>query len=331
MTAYSPRPPRSPRPLRPGFTLPEMLIALVLFSLVGGSVLSLMMRQQRFHRSTAEVIKLRGQLRQASSVLPTDLRGISTSEATNVDIYARSDASIDFRRVFGSSLVCAVPATNVITLYPSALDAVPVLTTWAQPPVLGDSLLVLDEGKMISVDDDTWRVYEVRAVAPVKGNKGCPWKPAADVSPLLTAADTLRTSYRVGIDPSLAANVRVGAPVRLFRRTRYQSFRAGDGKWYLGYADCLRTHATASLCSDPTPASGPYQPQVGNTAQNGIVFTYFDSVGNALASTDPSRLITRVDVVLRAMSTRPIARTGSGVASTYSDSLLLSIGIRNFR
>jgi len=331
---------RSVQTPRRGFTLPEMLIALVLFSLVGGGIITLVMRQQRFYRSTAEVIKVQGQLRQGGSGLPLDLRGISTSDTTangitsfaravnyNTDVYSRTEASIDFRRVFGSSVICAKPAVNVITIYPTALDAVPILTTWANQPQVGDSVLVLDEGKMLSTVDDRWRVYEVRTVAVAKGNKGCPWKSAVplDSAPLLYAADTVRNSYRIGLGENHHQYVHVGAPVRFFRRVRYQSYQAADGEWYLGYADCLKTYATASLCSDPTPMSGPYQ------AGNGIVFSYFDSAGTALTSADASRRIARVDVVLRAASATAISRTGSAAPSTYTDSLLISIGIRNHR
>jgi hypothetical protein len=322
-----------------------MLIAFVLFSLVGGGILMLVTRQQRFYRSTAEVIKVQGQLRQGGSMVPLDLRGISTADTTantlagtkyNTDIYARNETSIDFRRIFGGSAICSKPALNTIMVYPTALDSVPVLTAWAFTPVVGDSLVVLDEGRMMSGDDDVWRVYEVRTVAAAKGNKGCPWKVAstsltswttgaADSALLLYASDTVRNSYRIGLDQNLAANVRVGAPLRFFRRVRYQSYVAADGNTYLGYSDCLKTYATASLCSDPTPVAGPYQ------AANAIAFSYFDSLGNQLATTAASRFISRIDVVMRGASSGAIARTGSGQPSTYTDSLLLSIGIRNFR
>jgi len=326
------QPPRS----RWGFTLTEMIIALVLFSLVGGSILSLMMRQQRFQRATAEVIKLQGQLRKGASALPLDLRGISTADTTangiaaakaanyNTDIYSRSETSIDFRRTFGSSAICAKPAATTITIYPTALDAVPILTAWAYSPVVGDSILVLDEGRLLSTEDDVWRVYEVRAVASAKGVKGCPWKTAADPSPMLDAADTVRVSYRIGLDQALAANVQIGAPLRFFRRVRYQSYVTG-GKRYLGYSDCLKTYVTASLCGDPMAISGPYE------SSNGIVFSYYDSLGNALVATDPSRRISRVDVTMRGASSNPITRTGAGAGQTYRDSVLLSVGIRNFR
>src|SRR3712207_6717642 len=98
-------------PARRGFTLAELVVALLLFSIVGGGILTLMMRQQRFYRSTADIIQLQGQLRQGGSVMPLDLRGMSTSDTTangivlgratnyNADIYARSDKRSEERRV----------------------------------------------------------------------------------------------------------------------------------------------------------------------------------------------------------------------------------------
>src|SRR3712207_3963822 len=221
-------------PARRGFTLAELVVALLLFSIVGGGILTLMMRQQRFYRSTADIIQLQGQLRQGGSVVPLDLRGMSTSDTTangivngraanyNADVYAKTNQSIDFRRVFGSSMLCAkLPATpSTIVIYPNTLDSTLVLTTWAATPQLGDSLLILDEGKMISTIDDRWRVYEVRSMATGKGNKGCPWKLAAtsaapaDSSPLLYASDTVRVSYRIGLDRAIATGVQIGAPLR---------------------------------------------------------------------------------------------------------------------
>jgi len=341
----------TPRPRR-GFTLGEMLIALILFSLVGGAILSLVMRQQRFYRSTAEIIKVQGQLRQGSSVLPMDLRALSTADTTanglvlnastgrlqaanyNADVYSRADKSIDFRWNFGSSMVCARPTAGATTLmlYPTALNQVTALTSWTHQPVVGDSLLVLDEGRMTGTLDDVWQKYEVRAVSPLKGNKGCPWKTGTDATPLLEAADTTtRSSYRIGIDRAISSTIASGAIVRFFRRVRYEAYQATNGQWYLGYSDCLSSYVTASKCSDVAPVSGPYAAYTGVASQNGITFTYYDSSGSELASAAASRLLTRVDVKMRTATATAVTRTGAGAGAIYRDSVLLSIGIRNSR
>jgi prepilin-type N-terminal cleavage/methylation domain-containing protein len=337
---------RSPVRPRRGFTLSELLIAVVLFSLIGGAILSVLTRQQRFYRSTADVIKVQTQLRQAGTILPLDLRGISTGDTSangiagaravnyNVDLYSRSDNAIDFRRVFGSSMLCAKPAVGAttLTIFPTALDSVLVLTTWSHRPVVGDSLVVLDEGKLMATTDDVWRVHEVTGVAIVKGINGCPWKTAGDPAPLLYAADTARHSYRVAISPGINGfNVSSGAIVRFFRRSRYEIYRAANNQWYLGYADCLSTYATATKCSALTPVGGPYDAYTGVASQNGLTFTYFDTSGNALSAMDPARLISRIDVTMRAASVDAVTRTGAGAGSVHRDSVLLSIGIRNRR
>jgi hypothetical protein len=319
-----------------------MVVALLLFSLVGGGILTLVMRQQRFYRSTAEIIKVQGQLRQGASVLPLDLRGVSTSDTMvngaatkyNADIYGKSDWYIEFRRVFGSSMICAKRSAaplDTITLYPKSLGSTAALTSWAATPVLGDSILILDDGSMIGTGDDRWQAYEVRAVTPVTGAKGCPYKfvTSTDSTPLLEMSDTVRASYKIALDRGLSPTVMIGNPVRFFRRVRYEIYQAGDQQWYLGYSDCLKTYATP--CSDATPVSGPYLPYTGISSENGLTLAYYDSLGNVLATTAQSRLISRVDIVMRGATENQVTRTGAGAGEHYRDSLVVSIGIRNRR
>src|SRR5438094_6783273 len=88
---------------RAGFTLVELVITLVLVSFVAGAIVKLLLRQQRFYNSTTELIQTRQQIRQAAAMLPSDLRGISSIGG---DIYAVTDSSLEFRSVFGISIVC---------------------------------------------------------------------------------------------------------------------------------------------------------------------------------------------------------------------------------
>src|SRR5881398_4108143 len=93
---------------RAGFTLIELVIAMVLMSLVGGGIVKLLLRQQRFYNSTSDLIQTRQQIRQAAAMLPSDLRGISSIGG---DIFAMSDSALEFRSVFGSSVVCVNAGT----------------------------------------------------------------------------------------------------------------------------------------------------------------------------------------------------------------------------
>ena len=324
---------------RAGFTLAEMIVALFLFSLIAGGILTLVTRQQRFYRDTADIIRLQGQLRQGASVLPLDLRAISTSDtlvnsastAYNADIYLRSDYAIEFRRMTGSSVACKQISTDTLLLVPKVLDSATTMTAWANDPVAGDSLLVFDEGVMVGGGDDRFRAYEIRNVQKVSGLKGCPWRQQT-AGTILTLSDTGRSSYRLALSPSpLPTTLRFPLPVRVFRRARYEIYQADDQQWYLGYSDCLSSYATASGCSDVAPVSGPYAPFTGVSSENGLVLTYYDASGNVLSSTDPSRRIARIGVTMRGYSDRALSRTGSGTGAVYADSSVLSIGIRNRR
>src|SRR6059036_682106 len=123
---------------RAGFTLIELAIALVLMSLVGGAIVQLLLRQQRFYNSTTDLIQTRQQIRQAAAMLPSDLRGISSIGG---DIYAMSDSALEFRSVFGSSIVCVNTGGKLSTV-PRVLAKGSAMTNWSVLPSVGDSLAV---------------------------------------------------------------------------------------------------------------------------------------------------------------------------------------------
>src|SRR5256712_9470732 len=126
---------------RAGFTLIELVIALVLMSLVGGAIVKLLLRQQRLYNSTTDLIQTRQQIRQAAAMLPSDLRGISS---VGNDIYAMADSSLDFRGVFGTSIVCSNSGGKLSTV-PRVLASGSAMTNWARLPAVGDSLLVYND------------------------------------------------------------------------------------------------------------------------------------------------------------------------------------------
>ena len=102
VTAESPR--SAPgRHARRGLTLVELLAVIVIFGIVAGSIMTLFVRQQRYYAGASEVIDVRGQVREAASLLPIDLRGTSSSGG---DIMLISDSAIEFRATYGTAVVC---------------------------------------------------------------------------------------------------------------------------------------------------------------------------------------------------------------------------------
>ncbi|HKO14648.1 MAG TPA: prepilin-type N-terminal cleavage/methylation domain-containing protein [Gemmatimonadaceae bacterium] len=323
---------------RRGFTLAELLVALTLFGIVMAGIVTVLQRQQRFYRSANDLMSVRGQLRQGESVLPFDLRWISTSDTTvnglglkfNADVYARDDHTFDFRKVIGSSVLCGIKSTTSVALVPRGVSGTPV-TTFSTTPVVGDSLLILDEGLTPGQVDDVWRAYGIASVSVATGAAGCPF----GTGNMIAAADTGHNSIIVSIAPAaLSGTIAQNAPVRVFRRARYQLYKASDNRWYLGYADCLSSYTTASKCSNATPVAGPFTGyQNGNGTPDGLNFTYYDSTGSAISSGGQSASIARIRVILRGKTRSGVDLSGQGGRQTAQrlDSVVLAIGVRNRR
>src|SRR5436190_24188940 len=127
---------------RRGFTLIELLISMVLMGLVSAAIVKVLLRQQRFYNSTNDLINTRQQIRQAAAMLPADLRGISS---VGGDISAMSDSALDFRGVFGTSIVCTNNGAGLLSTVPRVLASGAAMTNWSRIPAVGDSVLVYND------------------------------------------------------------------------------------------------------------------------------------------------------------------------------------------
>jgi len=303
---------------RTGFTLVEMLVVLVFLGIIGGAIVTLLWRQQRFYNSATEVLNTRQQIRQAAFMLPSDLRGISRIGG---DIYAMTDSSIEFRSVFGSSVTCSINGGKVSTV-PVRLATGSAMTNWKAAPVVNDSIALYDDMASTAVKDDVWRLYRITGVVQVTGNnnQGCP-----TVSGLAQAVDLVvgNPSYQITMSTSAPATVSVGAAIRIFRRVHYSLYKSpADAKWYLAYFDCVPNRAP--VCATPQPIAGPLRPYAAS-AVSGLQFTYYDSTGVVTAD---KALVARISVVARAQGEALINLTGTG-AIPLRDSLRLEVALRN--
>lgn len=303
------RPPRRSRPRR-GFTLAELMIVIVLLAIVGGTVTRVLAKQQRFFRSTSDLLDLRSQLRQASGAITADLRGVS---AKGSDIVAITDSSIDFRQTFGSSVVCAINSGGgQIVLPPVTLASGAVLTNWMTAPVQGDSLIVLDENTTNEVVDDKWQGDSIKAISAAANT--CP----TGSGNLTSVSDAGSYSYALDLATNLASTVKVGAPVRFFRHAHYSLYQASDANWYLGYCtpDCATTPIQA--------IAGPFLPY-NASGTGGLTFKYYDATG---AATTTLANITRIEITIRGQTRSPVNIAGMQ-KKTVVDSVRLIVALRN--
>ncbi|MDQ6828356.1 MAG: type II secretion system GspH family protein [Gemmatimonadota bacterium] len=293
---------------RAAFTLVELIIALALLGVVLGAMLGLLNRQRRFYAGAAQIVTARVTVREAIDLLPRDFRGLSPAEG---DIYAMGASSIEYRASMGISVVCTVGGSRrSITIAPSSIGG---LTQWSSEPQLGDSLWLFDPGAAADDSDDRWRIAAT-TTAPSSGM--CPM-----ASGFTTSVAEESRGYALDLDRALPASIGPGSAVRFFRRARYELYRASDGKWYLGYLDCVASRAIP--CSEVQPVSGPYLS--GASAPPGLALTYFDGTGAVTASRDR---VARIDVISRAETSGDVAVDGMR-PGPHRDSLAVSIHLRN--
>lgn len=267
-------------------------------------------RHQRAYRAIEAELDLRTRLRDASDILVASLRGISSSADS---IMTASDTAVEFHLAIGASTVCTAPAPSVVTIPADTLPTGRVLSAWAVPPDTGDVMLIFIDSSATS--GRRWERTRITSFATVPTAVACP-----PSSGLLSAGDaaTAVPSYQIGFSPSITATVASGAPVRFTRRVRYSVYRAGDGKWYLGY------HRCAAICATIQPVSGPYERAAGPP----ISFRYFTAGGVPLESSGPTADVARIQIVSHASYGYQVSLPGLG-RSLGVDSAVATVALRN--
>jgi len=308
---------------RAGLTLTELMISIVLLGLLGGLIVGFLLKQQRFYSGANEILLTRTQVRQASVMMPSDLRGISSPAG---DIYAMTDTSIDFRSTFGSSYICRNDrTTSQIPVPPVNLGKGSALTVWTQTPANNDSLALYVDSTNSSTVDDSWSYHRITTttIAFSNATPGC-----TSASGLMKTTDATvsNPSYSFTLSPQQSATVSAGAAVRFFKKVHYSLYKAADNNWYLGYYDCRTSRVP--VCNTIQPIAGPLKAYVAGQPQlAGLRFTYYDTTGAVTAN----RLqVSRISILLQGQGTRTIQLAG-GTPQTFSDSLRIEVGLRNWK
>lgn len=307
-------PSRTPR-LRPraAMTLVETMVVVVILGIVGGTIMSVLAKQQAFYRSTADVMDLRSQLRQGSAVLAADLRSTASGAG---DIKSMSETSIEFLANVGNSVACGVQSANgIVVLPPLTLNSGATLTQWISRPARGDTVYMYSDPDTTSATDDTWETFKLDTL--IDHNGSCN-------SIYANGSDAGVPSYDLKVSSSgspISSAVRQGATIRIVRRVRYQIYQGADG-WYLGYCTPVSTcGSTGGL----QPVAGPFYTGTGATANSVLRFTYYDINGNVTAT--PAQ-VARISFVLIGRTRAQINISGMG-KNYYTDSLRTDVAIRN--
>lgn len=286
-----------PHLTRRGFTLVELLIALLLMGIVTAAFYGSLTTNQRAYQKQTQVIDLQQNMRAATAILPSELREVDASEG---DIRAMSATSITFLARRWMGFLCTAPVMPVL--------ANPTTMIVRRDPFYGrwpiniatDSLFVRYEGDDASRKDDGWARAQPTAVA----NAVCP-----DTKPGLL----ITMNLNLGALPNVAGAITSGSPVLGYEIVTYGLYQPpGSADWFIGL----------------TTANGR-QPLIGPLLPNGLSLSYYDSTGVVTANRDS---VARVDIVVRALTNQQVrTTTGATTLARLVDSVRTTVALRNNR
>lgn len=288
---------------RRGFTMVELLVALVLFAIVSAGIYRVLVNNQRLYHAQTQRIDLQQNIRAAETILPAEFRELDAAEG---DIAAMSATALTVRAMRWLAFTCSPPVLGgalggvSLTIRGGAVGQ-PLFFGSRGVNLANDSVLVYYDGNQATRNDDAWALGKPTAML----NLNCP---------LGGTGQRLTLNLNLGASPNVNGAIPNGAPVRGFERVTYQLYQpAGDTSWYIGFQ----------------PAGATMQPLIGPVLSNGLTFSYFDSLGVATAV--PAR-VARIDFVVRARTAQVVRQTsGSTLLGATVDSVNVSVALRNNR
>lgn len=280
-----------------GFTLIELMIAIVLTGIILGAVYQTLGNNQRFYRSTSQILDVQQGIRAVAQLLPSELREV---DAVAGDVLAMGTDSITIRALRNTYFMCAppVPGTKIIIRNDM------VFGYRAVDPAR-DRVLVFRDGNTQLMTDDTWQDFSITNV-----NTGA----------ACTDGSGAGTSINLGGPfagmTTLDSNFTVGSPVRTYEKITYRLYVDSAGIGWLG----VRNYVNGSWGS-VSPIAGPLR------SANGISLTYYDSTGAVTAT--PTN-VAQIGLVVRGLSAAPIEIRGRRAnLQKYQDSLTVRVALRN--
>lgn len=290
--------------MRRGFTMIEVIIALVVGMVVLGSVVQMLVVQSRGYRKQREQVDVRETAREAASLLSWDLRQAALGGSNFIALGANS---VTLRSPRGVGTICGkmpVPALPNLQLARYGLWK----TGGNITATADDTALVYQFGRDTALGQSRWSKLKITAVGTpaAMGVPACAW-PGARPPDVVVQFAVTTVPLLVKTDTSW---IKVGAPVRTFRQVQYGEYQSG-GRWWLG-----RKVGSATTFEQLT---GPLL----SPTDGGLTLTYYDATGAVTA--DP----TAVASVAFTLRTESYKNTNIGSTYTYQhDSLTTRVAVR---
>ncbi len=295
---------------RAGVSTLELLIVMVIGGVIASAVGGVLRRQQRFFTNAASLVEQRVSLRDATGILPGELRALSPAGG---DILAFSDSALEMRATIGTAIACdTVAGGGAIELVPPQASSSRPLSAYTTSPQAGDVALVFDAGAVTDSATAGWSALEVASAGP--RTDVCGTSPLTD-----PASGAARLELRFASGVRLPLTVRPGAFVRVVRRVRYRFYRANTSQWFLGYAEW-----DGIGFGGVQPVSGPYAPYARGSG-SGLSLRYFDRAGAPVTALADAGRIARIQISVRGTPGSSL----SGGTRAVTDSQAITVRVRN--
>ena len=232
---------------RPGFTIAEMVLSMVVASVLLGAFYRIMMRQGRGYSQIIVSGDADETARSAAAILASELRQATVGGGALVGTLDAQ--SITLRSVQGVGVVCAKSTVQ------------PAFAIWRNAGTIQPA--VDDTALFYAFALKTWRKLTISAVGTPAyyGMTSCDWSGGRAPDLVVQVA---------GFTAADTTGILVGSPFRTYRQVQYGVYQA-NGRYWLG--------------RKISPSTGSYQiltgPLQGST---GLRFTYYTASGAVTAT-----------------------------------------------
>jgi prepilin-type N-terminal cleavage/methylation domain-containing protein len=278
-----------------GFTLIEIMIAVLIMVVVSSAIFKLLTTNQRLSRAQAANVDLQSNERAAALVVPAELRELNTVIAGTVaqnDILDLQNTSIRYRGMRGLGFVCQATTTEIRLLKSS-------WSGYRYPEIPRDAAFVFVQTDPSTGSDGTWVQETITAVdlttktCPLVGNP---------------------TAITLTISPALAAAPVGRMPVRTWEDLQMGLYPQ-DGKSWLGVRSWSAGEAG-------------YQPLLGPLhATEGFRLRAYDKDN---APTTVKENVRSIKLTIRGVTSDQVSTSGgSSVMGVVQDSVVSQVTLRN--